>query len=853
MKITSPFENKSNNNNYYNNNISNEFQNQQNQNNNIPKYINKNIPPKSYYNNNNNVNNINPPEKNGVDDTEFEMIMHEYNSKLKPLNSSPNFISSSCNILPSNDQILKQLNIPISISISPLNNISPDDDEIPLIDYGSNNIPRCKNQKCSAFLNPFVKFFENGEKWICNFCQQENDTEDHYYCDFDKNGERLDINSKPELCCGSYEFKTNKSYWKKNKNPTKAFFIFLIETSLGAIDSGFLNAVIESLKDSINNDIFYNGENVNISIITYNNNVDFYSYGEKYTQPQMLSVADEPAFLPTSKINLVLNAEDDKEKILQILDLIQNYFNKNNANIVNNLCKDSDKIFSALNGGYLLGKNLGAKIFIFSSSNIIGTLPKMISGIEKDTTKEQLAYSCHDKRKLETMGINLTNENMSVDLFVSAESPIKLLTLYQLCEYTNGNLYFYKKFNIDLHYKNIFNQIRRVLSRPIGWEGINKMKFSNGLEISNYITPVLIVKNDLFVFPTIDSDQNFLFNIGYNPQKNIEEKTDENKKNKNLYDFNQPKINNTNYIYIQSSLLYSYGDGQRRIRIHNLCLPLSNNLSVLYENMNAEIVASYYLKLTNDKLYKTKNLANSILYTDTQFKSFIDKLMSAKNGIKNELPENLEYLPLYMIGLFKHRLFCKDEIDKNYDIDISNYLRTKLQKISIRELISFICPSVYYLNDLENNEKIGKFDEDTGVFNLPQIINCSKSAMKDDGLYLIDNGYLLILYIRKKITSDIIENLFGVNDLSFLTMIINEENVFEEKNNFKERLMNIIDYIREGKSIFQNLIFVFEGSGGEKIINESLIEDNNCQWFPMNYEKFYQKYIKQNANMLFGY
>ena len=89
--------------------------------------------------------------------------------------------------------------------------------------------------------------------------------------------------------------------------------------------------------------------------------------------------------------------------------------------------------------------------------------------------------------------------------------------------------------------------------------------------------------------------------------------------------------------------------------------------------------------------------------------------------------------------------------------------------------------------------------------------------------------------------------------MSFLTMIINEDNVFMEKNNFKERLMNIIDYIREEKSLFQNLIFVFEGTASERIINETLIEDNNCKWFPMNYEKFYNKYIKQSANIPFGY
>jgi protein transport protein SEC24 len=264
--------------------------------------------------------------------------------------------------------------------------------------------------------------------------------------------------------------------------------------------------------------------------------------------------------------------------------------------------------------------------------------------------------------------------------------------------------------------------------------------------------------------------------------------------------------------------------------------------------MNSNNIATYYLKLTCDKLYKSKNLANSILYTDNQFKSFIDKVLSAQNKIKNELPESLEYLPLYMIGLFKNRLFCKDEIDKNYDIDISNFLRTKLLKLSAKEIIPFIYPNIYYLNDLEMNQNIGKFNEETGLFTFPEIVSCSKNSIKENGLYLIDNGYLLIIYVRKKVNKNIIKNLFGVDDLNSLNMVINENNVFSEKNEFKEKLMNIIDYIREGKSVFPNLIFVFEGAGGEKIINDSLIEDNNCQWFPLSYVKFYQKYIQESSN-----
>ena len=773
---------------------------------------------------------------------EFDIIYQDYLSKIKPLNSSSNYISCSADIYPSDEETYSKLGIPITLSLSPISETEVQS-QLPLVNYGANEIPRCKNKNCDIFLNPFVKFIDSGERWICNFCGEKNDTEDYYFSDLDKNGERLDADTKPELCCGSYEFVANKSYYKKNKNPTMAFFMFLFDTSMNSINSGFLEACIEGVKDAINNNIFYNGSDVNISIITYDSDICYYSFGEKFTQPQMLIVTDEPTFLPTSKINLILNIEDDKDKILQIFDLIQSTFNKNNLNVKNHVA-NSDKIFSALNSGYLLGKNLGGKIVIFSASNNLGKLHKMVGGVDKNATKEQIAYSCNDNKQIEVMGINLTNENISVDLFISAEKNINLLTLNQLCDFTNGNLYFYRKFDISLHYKNIYNQIRRVLSRPIIWEGLNKIKFSNGCGITNFISPLLILKNELFVFPTVDSDQNYIFNIGYVKQKQNENSSN-NKKDSNINNFNNI-IDKKNFIYIQNSLLYSYGNGKRRIRIHNFCLPLSSEPKIILESMNSEIIANYYIKLTIDKLYKSKNLSNSIIYTEAQFRSFIDKIFAHLN----KFPDNLSYLPYYILGLFKNRFFCKNEIDNNFDIDLSNYFRTKLLKMHTKEVLSYIIPTIYYLNDIETDDNVGQYNEESGLFNLPQSINCTKNAMKEDGLYLIDIGYLLIIFISKKINEHILQMLFGVSKFnSNFNMHIMEDNFFEEKNNFKEKIMNVVNYLREGKSNFQNFIFVWEGTEGEKLVHECLIEDNNCKWFYMNYEKFYKKYIEDSYNI----
>lgn len=704
--------------------------------------------------------------------TEFEIAKEEWELNYKQYNCSDEYLRVTASILPNNKNLLTQLSFPIGLSITPIT-LYPSE-EIPLVSYGDNTIPRCPNNACRAYLNPFVKFIDGGDKWICNFCKQINNTEEHYYANLDKNGKRVDLNEKVELCKGTYEFLTNKQYWPPQKAPTSAMFIFLIETSMSAINNGFLTSVIESIKDVINNESFYNGSTTKCIFITYDSTVHFYTCS-KTAQPQMLCVGDEPVFLPTVAGNLIFDLVNDKDKILSILDMIQNSFTTNS-------CKDSTKIFSALNGAYLLGKSLGGKIIIFSSSNILSTIPKMKGGEDPKMTKEQLCYTCLDKKQIGIMGINLTNEKMSVDIFASAESQINILTLNQLSECSNGNIYFYKNFRIDFHYKNIFNQIRRVLTRPITWEGVLRTRFSHGYRISEYLTPSLISNRDLLNFPTNDSDQHYQLCLDIN-EANGEDAT--------------PNLSsNDNFVYIQSALLYSFGDGTRRIRIHNLCLPVSNRAKDIFESINSEALAAYYFKSTIDKIYRTKSISNSIISTETLFKSFISVLMSSQQSMKNELSDNLVYLPLYVLGIIKHRLFCKDEIEKKYDIDLSNYLRIKLQRTSIEETMYYIFPHIYPLEQLIYDKELGTINKETGEVVMPNIISTHFESFEDDGVFLIDNGYLLIFYVRRNTNVQILKSLFDIEDLQFLTNAVNEESVFNNMDELKERIMNIIDNIR---------------------------------------------------------
>lgn len=183
--------------------------------------------------------------------------------------------------------------------------------------------------------------------------------------------------------------------------------------------------------------------------------------------------------------------------------------------------------------------------------------------------------------------------------------------------------------------------------------------------------------------------------------------------------------------------------------------------------------------------------------------------------LKKELPDNLIYLPFYVLGLIKQRVFCVNEIDKKYDIDLSNYLRIKMLKLSAEELLSFLYPRIYCINQLIDDESLGTYSGDN--FNLPNIISTHYESFENDGAYLIDNGYMLILYIKQGIDTRLLNLLFQVNTTDEIVFPLFEDKVFEVLNPFKERLMNIVDYIRGNKSMFQNMMFVVEGGDGEKM------------------------------------
>ena len=747
----------------------------------------------------------------------------ELDSKYKNLNCSKEYLRSTINIFPKYESQLNQLKIPIGVIISP-SSIYTKKGEFPLISYGEDNeVPRCKNENCKAFVNPFIKIIDN-DKWQCNICKAVNKMEDNFY----KNDEEKE--AKIELNNGSYEFLLNKSYWKNNRPPNKLNYYFVIDISYKSIESGFAQCSLEIIKNCIINNYFYNYDSfpIKICLITYDTSVHFYSINEKSNQFTMYCTNEnneKDLFVPTFRDNLLVSLKENKNKFVQIIESIQNNI-YNQSTQKEKKEKNATKIYEAIKCVNLLGNTLGGKILVFSGSDLKNL--EIMNDKKDENDNEYEKEKGYDKnlerggKKLGQLGIDVTYNSFSINVFQASDEFCKILTINQMCDNSNGNLYFYKNFNSELHYKNLYNQIKRILTNETQLEGTLKLRISNGYYINEYITSVLLYNRRLFVFPTHDSDEKYIVQLSILTQEELDER-------KIINDIDD-------YIYMQSCLLYSHGDGTRRMRVHNLCLPISTNNKDIFDSIDPEFLACFLAQKSSHLIFKYKNIEKSMNKIENQFVNMMKEYFNAQEYNNKNLNEDMCKLILLFLGVMKLCIFNPKKISGILnDIDLCNFFRLKIVRMTVEEILCFIYPRIYLLDNILNLEQ-----ED-----FPDTVNDSFEGINQGNLFLVDNGFYLTLYCKKNLDKNICKNLFGeddYNNINFLEM--NENNVLEgenKENGIGIKIKNLVEYIREGKSLYQNLIFVFEGINDENFLKEILVEDNFNKAYPYDYNKFYEK------------
>ena len=769
-----------------------------------------------------------PPQKNNFSNetkkenfiSNMKIEYYQGQNQISELNSQE-FIRTSSESIPNNDNLIINTGIPFGINLTPF----PDIDTTLISQYsfggGNGIIPRCS--KCKSFYNPYCEISNNYTSYKCNICYNLNEIKN------------IDINTLKKIENKSedvYDIFANSDYIENA--PMSSNFIFILDTTSKSINSGALKIFIETIRYIIDNHYFINEERTFVSFITFNNiGVSFYKVNKKTNAMQIFEISGDEPFIPDNKKNLIFPVDDNSDIINNILDNINNLYNINNTN--NNISnKESEHLLFAIECGKLLLHNKGGKLIVLNSSN---------NWKNKIKLYEEIYYQNKNNNNEENnpfinFGKSLTKYQISCDIFqlqINGEMQDNQI-LINICNYSNGNFLFYKNFNENIHYKNLFNNIIKSVSNQKAYEII----------IQYYITPILDIKQNLsiipaqvnnsFLFPCININETFTFLLQY---KEIKQKSNQNTKNNsnnidNSFNQGNQDINN---IYIQFGIIYTSLEGIRIIRIINKKVNVCFDKIEYIKNIDIESVCCIMIKFLISLLKKDRNPLNAM--TAYKYKYYMLALSIFKQSNLNELSSSFI---LCYLGIMKHKFFCLDPSKYKLNIEEIKSGRNSLLKMKIDDILNIIVPKIYDITSVLNNT-----DNFENIYYQP--INLNKDSIYNDKVYLIDNGLFLTFYFSEGENNNKRLKIFFGDKMNFNNVgniFHSEQSVFEDNVNCDdfevEKCKEIIDLIRNNKKInYQDIFFSFAKSPSEALLKQCLILGNYCPWFQYSYKDFFNK------------
>ncbi|EDO16717.1 hypothetical protein Kpol_1003p22 [Vanderwaltozyma polyspora DSM 70294] len=700
-------------------------------------------------------------------------------------NAPPNYIRSTLNAIPKNNSLLKKSKLPLALVIRPYQYLDDDVSPPPLNEDGL--VVRCR--RCRSYMNPFVTFTDQGRRWRCNFCRLANDLPMLF--DQSMGGAPTNRYERNEVRHSVMEYLAPKEYTMRQ--PPPSIYSFVLDVSQNAIKNGLLatatRTILETLDSIPNRD-----ERTRVSFVCVDSSLHFFSIplDEDSDQVKMMDIGDlEEPFLPRPN-SMVVPLNSCRKNIEKLLNMIPEIFKYN--------IMPSFALGSALKSVYNMIGGIGGKIIVISSSlpnKGIGKLQKRNeTGVVNTNKESSQLLSCQDSF-YKTFAIDCSKAQITVDLFLASEEYMDVATLSNLARFTAGQTHFYPGFSA-LHMADVTKftkEFSKHISMDITMEAVMRARGSTGLRMSSFYGHFFNRSSDLCAFSTMPRDQNYVFEVSL--------------------DETIP----TEYCYVQVAILLSLNTGQRRIRVITLAIPTTESLLEIYASADQLAITNYFAEKAVEKALNS-SLEDARSYISKSVQDILavykkDMVVSnTAGGAPLRLCANLRMFPLLMHAMTKHMAFRHGVVPSDHRAIALN----NIESTPLKYLIKNIYANVYSLHDMP--DEAGLPNED-GQIVLPTPINASATLFERYGLYLIDNGTELFLWVGGDAVPDLVMDIFGIPDI-FQVPIGKQELPVLENSEFSERVRNIISKVREhDDAITYQTLYIVRGASLSEPVNHA--------------------------------
>ncbi|CAH1985191.1 unnamed protein product [Acanthoscelides obtectus] len=267
-------------------------------------------------------------------------------SAMDDANCSPDIFRCTLTKIPENNNLLQKSRLPLGVLIHPFKDLS----HLPVIQC--NVIVRCR--ACRTYINPFV-FFVDSKRWKCNLCYRVNELPEEFQYD-PVTKTYGDPSRRPEIKSSTLEYIAPAEYMLRPPQP--AVYLYLLDVSRLAVESGYLDIMCEILQQEIPN--IPGDARTQIGFICYDSALHFYALPEDASRPHEMTVLDiDEVFLPTPD-NLLVNLKDKREMVRELLEqLPHRYANTYDSN---------SALGAALQAAFKLMGATGGRVTVFQAS-----------------------------------------------------------------------------------------------------------------------------------------------------------------------------------------------------------------------------------------------------------------------------------------------------------------------------------------------------------------------------------------------------------------------------------------------------------------------------------------------------
>ncbi|OVA09660.1 zinc finger protein [Macleaya cordata] len=646
-------------------------------------------------------------------------------------NCSPRYMRCTINQIPCTGDLLSTSSMHLALMVQPLALPHPSEEPIQVVDFGESGPVRCS--RCKGYINPFMKFIDQGRRFICNLCGFTDETPRDYHCNLGPDGRRRDADERPELCRGTVEFVATKEYMVRD--PMPAVFFFLVDVSMNAIQTGATAAACSAINQSIAD--LPEGPRTMVGIATFDSTIHFYNLKRVLQQPLMLIVPDVQDVYTPLQTDVIVPLAECRQHLEQLLENIPNMFQSNRV---------AESAFgAATKAAFLAMKSTGGKLLVFQSGKLDQVfrffLPSVgfgaLSAREADgrTNSSAGEKETHKllqpaDKTLKTMAIEFAEYQVCVDIFVTTQTYVDIASISVVPRTTGGQVYYYHPFSAVSDSAKLYNDLRWNVTRPQGFEAVMRVRCSQGIQVQEYSGSFCKrIPTDVDL-PAIDCDKTIMVTFKHDD-----------------------KFLEGSECAFQCALLYTTVYGQRRIRVTTLSLTCTSVLSNLFRSADLDTQFACFLKQAANEIptapliqirEQMTNLCVSILHS---YRKFCATVSSPGQLI---LPEALKLLPLYILALIKSIGLRNDG-----RLDDRSYWVSRVTSLPTPLAVPLVYPRMMTIHNLLSKEGDGSL----------VTVPLSSEHVTDDGIYLLENGEDGLIYVGKMVDPDILRQLFDVTSI----------------------------------------------------------------------------------------